>query len=181
MRKTSDFNSGAARKPSAHEVEQISKYVREYSSSKIKISKRMSSILTVVGLVLVGAIGGGVNKASLFSAILGCLCFLLVFKFIQSKNGCIAEINAYSTGAFAVIDGRICKMEVNADTPGFCNAWFVSNDEAINDGWFQIRQEDVSIGSPMMLAVANNRRDTKNSVFAFSEFMLTDEGIRLHL
>ena len=181
MRISNDSNPNALRKPSSREIEQITKYIKKYSESKIKICKRMSTVFTVVGLLLMGAIGSGVNSASIFSIILGCICFLLVFKFIKSKTICVAEINAYSAGDFMIADGKVDKIEVNIDTPGYCNVWFVSNDEAINDGWFRIRQENVSIGSSMILTVKNNNKNNGTSVFAFTDFMLTDEGTNLHL
>ena len=181
MRISSNYSPGAFRRPNSREVEQIAKYIKAYCKSKMKTCKCMSIILAVVGLILASAICTGVNKSSLFSVFLGCICFLLVFKFAKSKKHCTAEINAYSTGDFMIADGWVSKIEVNPDTPGYCNVWFISNDETINDGWFRIRQENANIGTHMMLAVLNNCKKAGSSVLAFSDFMLTEEGIDLHL
>ena len=166
------------RTPTDYEKERIAAYFRAYYASSIKCGKVMSRVLTVVGLLMMGSIGLDTNKTTGVSIAVGLLCFFLVYKFVRSKNRCIAENQAFAAGRFSVADGVVTKIETNLDTPGCCNICFLSDDGEISGGWLRVREENVAIGSHILLM----RPEDKCSfpVFAFSDFMLTDEGIKLH-
>lgn len=173
-------NFGKDRIPTSEEIGQISKWIKEYNSSKIKTNKMLSTALTIIGLILVGSIGVNMDGPTIFGLFSGLICFLLVFLCIRAKNKYLNENAGFLSGEFLVIDGTVSKMETNIDTPGCINIWFLSKDQQFNDGWYRVRQENIEIGSPLILIIPNSERTKKFSSIAFSEFMLTDDGIRLH-
>lgn len=173
-------NFSTVRKPTLEEISRISKYVQKYNLSQIKISKALSTVFTVVGLFLTGSIGFNAGEPTIVALILGLLCFALVFIFIRSKNKCVNENIGFLSGEFFVIDGIVSKIQTNADNPGCVNVYFLSNDKEINNGWYRARQENIEIGSDLLLVIPNSKRTERFSKHVFSNFMLTDDGIKLH-
>ncbi len=180
MKTTKNNNFETYRLPTSEETNKIYKWVSEYNSSKIKKNKILSTVLSVVGLVFVGSIGVNSIETTIVGLILCLICFFLVFLCIKEKNKCIDENAGFLSGEFLVLDGTVSKIETNIDTPGCINIWFQSKDRQFNDGFYRVRQENIEIGSPLILTFPNSERTKRFSPIAFTNFMLTDEGIALH-
>ena len=180
MKTTKNNNLEAYRLPTHEETNKIYKWVSEYNSSKIRKNKVLSTMLSVAGLVFFGSIGVNSIGTTIVGLILGFICFFLVFLCIKEKNKSIDENAGFLSGEFFVLDGTVSKIETNIDTPGCINVWFLSEDQQFNEGWYRVRQEKIEIGTSIILVLPNSERTKDFLSHVFSDFMLTDEGIKLH-
>lgn len=179
MKTTKMDKASLFRKPTIQETEIIVKYIRRYNASKIKICKFLSVVFTVIGLTLMGSIGIDIGETTIVTVFLGLICFLLVFLLTKYKNKCSNETDGFVAGEFLFMNGTVSKIETNIDTPGCINVFFTSTGCDEFDGWYRIRQENVEVGSKLLLLVPNSDRTNGFSPHVFSEFMFTDEGSNL--
>lgn len=180
MKKINLSTSKSFRNPSQTETAKVSEWIYQYSSSNIKIGKIMSIILTVIGIVFIISAVSGTTGDRIAFYILGCSCFALTYLFVRTRKNHIDINQGYKNGEFIICDGVVSKTETNMDSPGCINIWFQSKDQQFNDGWYRVRQENIEIGSPLILTIPNSERTKRFSPIAFTNFMLTDEGIALH-
>ena len=167
------------RKPTQHEINQISKSFEHYYSFNIKAGKYASTVLAVIGVMMLTNIGNA--NLGLMLVSLGCsvICFLLVYKMVKDKNDAVGELKIYQQGQFLVLDGYAERVETSSVLPGCFHVWFVSDDYTYHSPCHSVRMENVKRGSKLLLIQPNFTGTKLGRCYVFSEFMLTDEGAKL--
>jgi hypothetical protein len=103
----------------------------------------------------------------------------LVFRLIYDKKTMQERILLFENRKYRVMDGTVKRIQANPDTPGVCNVWFISSCGQECAHWRKVRQENVEMGSPLLLLSVDSGMTKRQIVWAFTPFMLTEEGSRL--
>ena len=170
------YNTG--RKPTMQEINQISKWIYQYNFSNVKIGEIMSVISTIVGSIFIVSAILNTSSLKILFYILGVFCYVTLYLFSSFKKKCLNINREYKNGEFLLVDGIVTKIETNIDIPGYVNIIFLSNDKKINSGWYRVRQENIKFGSPLLLVIPDPKRTKKFFPIVFSDFMLSEEGIK---
>lgn len=167
------------RKPTQYEVEQIAKSFGNYYSFNVKMGKYSSTIFAVIGAIMLMNVGNGNLGTRIISCVCSGICFLLMYKMIKSKNDTVEELKEYQQGQFWVLEGYAERVERSSDMPGCFNVWFVSDDNTYHSPCHSVRMENMQKGSKLLLVQPNSAGIKTGFAYVFSEFMLTDEGVKL--
>ena len=167
------------RKPTQYEVEQISKSFGNYYSFNVKMGKCASTILAVIGAIILMNVGNGNFGTRLVSCVCSVICFLMTYKMIKSKNDAVEKLKEYQQGHFWVLEGYAERVERSSDMPGCFDVWFVSDDNSYHSPCHSVRMENMQKGSRLLLVQPNSAGEKAGDTYVFSEFMLTNEGVKL--
>ena len=162
------------RRPDTHEKEWIGRYFEKIFQGNIKVYKGLSSILCVAGIFSMSAysVGGIVALA------IGIAAFALAFGTIWKKKGYQENIRALKNGQFQVLEGNVAEIFENMEYPGCCNVRFQSSRGETLKMLCTVRQEELQIGTPLLLAYADESVIKGGISRAFTPYMLTEEGMK---
>ncbi len=164
------------RMPTDEEKKRISNAIKAHNRKAIKGNNFMASVFGVFAGFGILSIDFSDIKNSFFSlimAIVGILCVVMFVGFAKTSK---AESQIYEKGAFKVIDGYVSEKAPNTEKVGYVNVWFKSN--SYSNGWYQVRVEDVEVGTRLILAKPDIQIGKKLVCHVYTPFMLTDEGIK---
>lgn len=178
MRVPNNYDITAVRNPTNKEIEQISKYVCIYFSKRARFALPFAVILAVIGLISASSIISGISTTSVLTAVIGLCCVAVSAKMISDKKHFTAVTKTFASGNFLVIDGRVTKIESNPDMAGCANVRFASHNGTESKNWYRVRKEHLAVGIPLIVTVYYDSRQ-KPFEFAFTEYMLTEEGLSL--
>ena len=171
MSRTKEPDFSKFREPTNEEIEKVSKWMGKHHNQIVQTGKILSFISAAMFLILI--IGISVKSVNVIPtsviAIFFLLASLLSIKNIINAN---SELENWRKGNFLVIDGNASKIENSADMPGYDNVWFVSNDELYQNGPFLARQEELHVGSKLIVVYPNPYNKKRQVPHIFSEFML---------
>lgn len=131
--------------------------------------------MSVVGFVFLCVI----PQHTIAGIVLGLVAYGLVFKLIYDKKIMQERISLFEQRKYRVMDGTVESVQANPDTPGVCNVRFVSVNGQGFSHWRKVRQENVEVGSPLLLLTVEPGTTKGQIVWAFTPFMLTEEGSKL--
>lgn len=162
------------RKPNEYEKEWIGRYFEKVFQGKIKVYKGISSILCVVGVFSMSAYSVG----GIMAFVIGIVAFALVFDTIWKKKEYQENIRALKNGQFQVMEGNVAEIFADTEYPGCCNARFQSLRGETLKMLCTVRQEELQIGTPLLLAYADESVIKGGISRAFTPCMLTEEGMK---
>ena len=167
------------RSPTQSEINSVSKYMKAYYRTNSKISGIAGIILATLGLLLVNGSRGG---NSFLPLILGGCSLAGAFMALYNTFTNRKEAARFAKGEFHVLDGKVTDIQMTPEIPGVNIVKFTSNRGQTLDGWFEVRREGLRIGTPLLLVYIPKEEERKTGDFqwAFTPFMLTEEGIRRH-
>ena len=165
------------RAPSEYERKAVSHYFQKWFQKRIKFCKRCSSVLCAIGVLNVAFY----ESAGILAIILALIAFGMAFICIWTKKENQEKIQVFAQGHFQILDGMVSEISVNPDSPGFSNVRFQSKYGEVLSIWCAVRQEELQIGTPLILAYVDDKT-VKGGIFrAFSPYMLTEEGLKYQL
>lgn len=169
---TNDF-----RKPTNQERKIIDKFMLLKRHDSIKLLKIIIYILTPLTLLMIFTLIIDFNLSGMVLMLLFLVLLIyFLFGYFKLKN----EIKSVNKFNILVLDCEIYNIETNIDTPGCCNVKIKDiNGEKFNE-YFKVRQENIEIRSKCLLVCKKHSSNAKKDSFAiFTDFMLSDEGLKL--
>lgn len=171
------MNTNDFRKPTNYERNIINKFITSKRKYSIKLSKIMLYIFGLLALLMVWGLFMDFNLSTMTLTIL--FLILLVY-FLNSYLKTKKKIKLIDKIDIIVLDCEIYNIETNIDTPGCCNVKIKDKNGKEYNEYFKVRQENVQIGTRCLLVCKKHSTDIKKDSFAvFTDFMLSDEGLRL--
>ena len=164
------------RLPTNTEVEKISRYMKTYDKHSPKRNERICNILTVIAVIslICMIVSFVVEKIPIKYAYIFLVLTVLSFVGIILLGVHILmgefHVKPYLGGLFRVEDGyvkEIVSYNIKTATVVFSD---MKSDEIL--GEFEIDNSEIEVGSHLLLMV------TKDIKKAFSDYMLTDNGVR---
>ena len=162
------------RNPSEMEIQWVSRYFHEYYKKGIKVSKRISSLLCVVGIMFFSSY----LSLGIPGLILGTVFFALSARLIWEKKKYQQWERLYKDGKFRVLDGAISDVSTDTTTVNQDSVKFVSKWGQYLDIWFGVRTKDLRVGTELLLVYVDSSEIKGGSAHVFTPDMLTEEGIR---
>lgn len=162
------------RRPDEHEKEWIGRYFEKIFQGNIKVYKGISSILCVVGIFSMSAYSVG----GIVALVIGIAAFALAFVTIWKKKGYQENIRAFKNGQFQVLEGNVAEIFANMEYPGCCNVRFQSARGETLKMLCTVRQEELQIGTPLLLVYADESVIKGGISRTFTPYMLTEEGMK---
>lgn len=162
------------RKPTEKEIEQIAKNVAHRRKSTLKICRISSCICFVLAIFMFCGVLFKVTNF-IMGIILGFVFMVISLSLLNTKRKLNKEVYVWTKGDFVVTDGLITKVVNSSDLPGWLNVLIVGND-LTKYGWHTVRQEGVRTGTKVLLAHPILQGKIRANTYAFTEFMLTNEG-----
>lgn len=160
------------RVPSEGELAAVVRYAAAYFQSRIRTSKMIAAFLTSIGFILL--LG---SRGNLPAILFGVVLFAASFACVAEKNRLKEKVHVFEAGNFRVLDGTVCEITVNYDTPGVSNVKFLSCSGQKFNRWCGVRQEALAAGTPLLLVYVDKTAIRGGITWAFTPFMLTKEGI----
>lgn len=164
------------RKPTEKEIKQISNNFVYKRKSTLKICRISSCVCFVLAIFMFSGVLFKVTN-TIMGTILGFVFMVISLSLLNTKRKLDKEVCAWTKGDFVVTDGLITKVVNNSDLPGWFNVLIIDN-ESIQCGWHTVRQEGVNMGTKVLLAHPISQEKIRANTYAFTEFMLTDEGTK---
>lgn len=167
------------RDPTDEEAEGIARFTGAKYDHDIKITQRTAVCLFAAAIVffLCAVLDDEYQFVSVFlalgSALMGAVS-LSSIKVIQKKK------QAFENRQYEVASGTVWDIQANPDKVGCCNVMFRDENGTIYTHWMVVRGEGVEDGSPMLLVRADPSVMEGEYNFAFTPFMLTPKGAKLH-
>ena len=167
------------RRPSEEERAGVSRHMRYYYNTTTKQTRIIGIILAVLGALL---IIGGIAGRNVIGAVLGAAAIAGAVMAFRTLSAYRKETDRFERGDFRVLDGKVSKRELCPDIPGVSSVEFTSLTGQVADGMFEVRQEGLEIGTPLLLVYVSGeeRKEGGKFTWAFTPFMLTEEGARKH-
>lgn len=180
MKTVNSFNELPFRKPVGCEVMCISRWFDAYNKSRISFRSKLSWILSVGGICMCGMISTSYPDSALFLMVLAAVLFISAFFCVKSKND-IKQVDLnISQGKFLVISGRVAEI-CSGGKADCVSVRFLSDGHLSDLGWFRVRYENVSIGTPLLLVYMKKSKVKETVCRAFTPFMMSDYGIGLDI
>ncbi len=164
------------RPPTKREAEAIAAFVDAYYTSKIRVSKRWSSIFSVVGVAFLVAYA----QSPWLAVIMSALAFLLTFVLLHDKSVLRCRNEAFAEQRYLVVEGTVNKIQGNPELIEVSNVWVTSRSGQSPKRGFRVLSRDVEAGSPILIAYAQGETPRKDNVWAFTPYMLTEQGAQEH-
>lgn len=118
----------------------------------------LSIIFCVIGIFCVSAC----SVRGFLSLVIGLIAFILAFGTFRTKKKYLNNIQVFQNGQFQVLEGNVTEIFANMEYPGCCN----------------VRQEELQVGTPLLLAYADENVVKGGISRAFTPYMMTEEGLR---
>lgn len=156
------------------EKEKIVKYITLVNKGNFKITKVMMIIFLLISLLgLFGIITDFSKNNLIFESIFLMLFLLFLRGYLKYKKEENCKFN------ILVQDCTVYKIETNPDTPGYVNVRLKNKNDEVYKSWFRARYENLEIGSKCLLVYVEQGKD--KHFRCFSEFMLTEEGLKYRI
>lgn len=171
------MNTNDFRKPTNQERENINKFMLLKRQDSIKLAKLMICIFTPLTLLMVSGLITDFNLSVMVLMLLFLILLIyFLFDYFKVKN----EIKSVNKFNILVLDCEIYNIEINIDTTGCCNVKIKDKKEKEYNEYFKVRQENVEIGTKCLLVCKKHPSNAKKDSFGvFTDFMLSDEGLKL--
>ncbi len=167
------------RSPTQSEINGVSKHMKAYYQANSKISEIAGIILATLGLLLINGSGDGNSFLTLIlggGSLAGAV--MALYNTFTNKQKAVR----FEKGEFYVLEGTVTNIQMAPEMPGVSSVEFTSNWGQTLDGRFEVRHEELQIGTPLLLVYIPKKEGkiTGDFQWAFTPFMLTEEGIRRH-
>ena len=163
------------RRPTPAEHEAVLRVMSNRFASSIRLTRTMSTALTVFGVVMLFSVGSG----GVLCIVLGLASFVGVFAAINSKNTENACLRAFQNGDYNVLDGTVCELGHTSVRNGFTDVRFLSCHGQRADGWFSVRKEGLAQDIPALLVYASNVPIKGGIHWVFTPFMMSEQAERI--
>lgn len=161
------------RNPNDQEKDRISRYFQNVFQKNIKTCQTASAVLCVVGVLCMTSY----DSMGIMSIIIGLLAFAAAFSAIWTKKGNQQKIEIFKNGRFQVLEGKVMESSMHPDYPGVFNIRFQSWKGENAVGWYRVRQEELQIGTPLLLVYVDKSVINREICRTFTPYMLSDEGL----
>ena len=172
------------RVPTQEEIARIGRYMRCYYQDNDRLTRILMPAFLVLGLLLVCGVLLGVAKATsqrLAFLLLGLILLGVGISGMVHLRTLEARIRPFEQGAFHVVNGSVGEISPNLRYPGIQNVRFVSAGGIALDGYYEARQEELQLGTPLLLVfIKKDEWRFGDFQWVFTPFMLTEEGIKKH-
>ena len=175
VKKVKDFSG--FRVPNESEKKAVNHYFQKLLAKRIKFCKRFNIVLCAIGVLNVAFY----ESAGILVIVLALIAFGMAFLSTQTQKGNQKKMQVFAQGNFRVLDGMVSEISVNPDSPGFSNVRFQSKYGEIFKTWCAVRQEELQIGTPLILVYVDDKTIKGGICSAFSPYMLTEEGSKHQL
>lgn len=162
------------RDPNACEKEFIGQYFEKVFQHQMKTCMGLSIIFCVIGIFCVSAC----SVRGFLSLVIGLIAFILAFGTLRTKKKYLNNIQVFQNGQFQVLEGNVTEIFANMEYPGCCNVRFQSAKGEILKMLCTVRQEELQVGTPLLLAYADENVVKGGISRAFTPYMMTKEGSR---
>ena len=163
------------RSPTEAESSSVSKWFKKYYGTRNKLALVGGILLCFFGLMVICT--NPFNRWA--SIIVGLGMMYLGLRSFISRMKTTARVKQYENREFQVLDGIISKVEGGGKIQGFLTVHFCS-DAGEEAGIYNVNVETVSEGLPAILVYLPSDTKKYASSFVFTQWMLTDEGIKQH-
>ena len=179
MQKTKESNKMKGfRPPSEEEIRCISRHMQAYYCENGRQTKVIGMVLAVTGMLLMA---GGLSSRSLPAIVTGVVFFAVAASAFLSAEKNEKGAARFGGGAFRVLDGSVSRIQMCPELPGISSVEFTSDAGQVYEGWFEVRNEDLKIGTPLLLVYIPGKEMMGGKfLWAFTPFMLTEEGAKKH-
>lgn len=161
------------REPTEKESNAIAEFFTAYFQRAIKTCKKLSSITSVLGVIFMASYA----TTGILSIIVGLLLFATTFWAIWKKKGFQENIGVFKRKNYCVLDGSVYEKSVH-ETPGTELVKFVSQYGEKPKGNYIVNSRDLEIGTRLLLVYVGSDQMKGGFSYAFTAYMLTEEGIR---
>ncbi len=162
------------RSPTPDEVLGVSRIFTKYYASGIRLCRSMTIALCAAGLMLFSSYA----QLGWSAVLLGVAAYGGAVYAIASKKRFESYQSLFITGRFQVLDGFVSEIAGN-DKPGCCNVVFTSIYGQRLDAYCSVRQENLTLQTPLILVYVSNTLIRHGIVWAFTPFMLTAQSEKL--
>lgn len=161
------------REPTEKESKAIAEFFTAYFQRSIKRCKRVSSVTSVLGVIFMTSY----ERAGISGIIAGLLMFGITFWVIWSKKGFQENIGVFKRKNYYVLDGSVYEKSVH-ETPGRELVKFVSQYGEKLKETYVVNSRGFEIGTRLLLVYVAPDQIKGGFSYAFTAYMLTEEGIR---
>ena len=162
------------RDPNACEKEFIGQYFEKIFQHQIKTCKGLRIILCVIGIFCVSAC----SVRGFLALVIGIIAFILAFGTFRTKKEYLNNIQVFKNGQFQVLEGNVTEIFANMEYPGCCNVCFQSAKGETLKTLCTVRQEELQVGTPLLLAYADESVVKGGISRAFTPYMMTEEELK---
>ena len=156
------------------EKEFIGQYFEKVFQHQMKTCMGLSIIFCAIGIFCVSAC----SVRGFLSLVIGLIAFILAFGTLRTKKKYLNNIQVFQNGQFQVLEGNVAEIFANMEYPGCCNVRFQSAKGEILKMLCTVRQEELQVGTPLLLAYADENVVKGGISRAFTPYMMTEEGSR---
>ena len=96
----------------------------------------------------------------------------------SDKKKYLNNIQVFQNGQFQILEGNVAEIFANMEYPGCCNVRFQSAKGETLKMLCTVRQEELQVGTPLLLAYADENVVKGGISRAFTPYMMTEEGLR---
>lgn len=161
------------REPTEKEGNAIEEFFTAYFQRAIKTCRRLSSITSALGIIFMALYA----TTGILSIIVGLLLFVATFWTIWKKKGFQENIGVFKRKNYRVLDGSVYERSVH-ETPGTELVKFVSQyGEKLKETHI-VNSRDLEIGTRLLLVYVGPDQMKGGFSYAFTPYMLTEEGMR---
>lgn len=128
----------------------------------------------VIGIFCVSAC----SVRGFLALVIGIIAFISAFGTLRTKKKYLNNIQVFQNGQFQVLEGNVTEIFANMEYPGCCNVRFQSAKGEILKMLCTVRQEELQVGTPLLLAYADENVVKGGISRAFTPYMMTKEGSR---
>ena len=161
------------RRPTEKESNAITEFFIAYFQRSIKWCKRLSSVASVAGVVFMASYA----SMGILAIIIGLLLFGVTFWTIWQKKSYQEKIRVFQRKNYGVLDGSVCERAVH-ETPGTELVKFVSKYGEKLDKTYIVNSRGLENGTRLLLVYVGPDQMKGGFSYAFTAYMLTEEGIR---
>lgn len=171
MKNIDDINKKEFRYPTQKEKESIFKYYELKNEDQLKFGK-IATLILLPFVILLSF--GCIIKFSISLLVVDIIFVALFLAFLVDYR----KVKQEKVSKCSVLDCEVYKIETNPDLLGLYNIRIKDSDGNIYKDFFRARQEDLKIGSKIIL-VCIEFSNRKSEFKVFTNFMLSDDGLKI--
>lgn len=165
------------RNPEKNEIENISSYFEQvfrHTITVCRVAVVLSCIIAIIDITAYDSYGW-------LSVVIGVVALASALSAVRTAKRNKKSIQMLKEGNFQVLEGKVMEISANTEYPGVSNVRFQSVYGEVMKEWCAVRMEGLEIGTPLLLAYADENVVKKGISRAFTPYMLTEEGKKHYL
>ena len=171
MKNIDDINKKEFRYPTQKEKESIFKYYELKNKDQLKFCK-IATLILLSFVILLSF--GCIIKFSISGLVVDIIFVVLFLIFLIYY----LKVKQEKVNKCSVLDCEVYKIETNSDLPSLYNIRIKDSDGNIYKDFFRARQEDLKIGSKIIL-VCIEFSNRKSEFKVFTNFMVSNDGLKI--